>query len=544
MEIRFHSGSRLAGAGWFARDLIVLILAAPVGSAQFQEAKLLPSNGSSGGGHMGVSVSLDGDLALAGADHTSITANHDGAAYVFFRQDGSWIQEVMLVPGDPAFGDDFGNSVSISGNWAAIGARYADNPTDDEGAVYVFRRTGTFPFATWSQKAKLIASNANAMDQFGRSISLDGDTLAVGSRRNGGAAYIVRRSSGVWAEEAMLNGVGQVFGDEFGHSVAVNGDTLVVGSPNDDDQGSSSGSAYIFARAGTTWTQVAKLLASDGQAGNQFGYATSMEGPSIVIGTDGAEAAYVFEWDGLFWSETAKLVASDGEPGDRFGWSVAVEGVKVVVGALSDTTAGTFATGSAYVFEREGSSWLELGKLVPDDPVQVTLVESVALSGDTGLVGVPSGKGAAYVYLLSPPDPVPYCTPKTNSQGCSPTMAYSGVASVSDPTPFDVGAVQVLNNKAGILFYGVSAQASFPFQGGLLCVQPPTRRTPVQNSGGNPPPNDCSGVFTYDFNARIQSGVDPALVAGVTVYSQYWYRDPFVGSTTGLTDGLEFGIGF
>jgi hypothetical protein len=134
-----------------------------------------------------------------------------------------------------------------------------------------------------------------------------------------------------------------------------------------------------------------------------------------------------------------------------------------------------------------------------------------------------------------------YGTAKVNSLGCTPSIGSSGLPSASSPSPFLIGATQVINNKLGILFYGF-ASASTPFQGGWLLVAPPLTRTALQGSGGNPPPNDCSGSFSYDFNARIQGGMDPQLVAGATVYAQYWYRDPQAASTTGLTDGLQFVI--
>jgi len=143
-------------------------------------------------------------------------------------------------------------------------------------------------------------------------------------------------------------------------------------------------------------------------------------------------------------------------------------------------------------------------------------------------------------YLTYQP-PINYCTAKLNSQGCMPQVVASGIPSTSGAAAFDVGAQSVLNNKNGILFYGLQTKA-LAFQGGTLCVQAPVKRTPLQDSGGNPPPDDCSGVYTYDFNARIQSGADPALQAGATVYCQYWSRDPASASGTGLTDGLCFEI--
>jgi len=137
--------------------------------------------------------------------------------------------------------------------------------------------------------------------------------------------------------------------------------------------------------------------------------------------------------------------------------------------------------------------------------------------------------------------PVSYCTAKLNSQGCMPVIHSTGYPSATQALAFRIRASHVLNNKAGILFYGYGAAAT-PFQGGTLCVQAPIQRVAPQQSGGNPPPPDCSGTYAYDFNERIRSGVDPGLVPGEDVYAQYWSRDPQSPSQTGLTDGLVFVI--
>jgi hypothetical protein len=135
-----------------------------------------------------------------------------------------------------------------------------------------------------------------------------------------------------------------------------------------------------------------------------------------------------------------------------------------------------------------------------------------------------------------------YCTAKTNSLGCLPQIGYAGCPSASSASPFDITCTQVISNKSGLLFYGYAAGGA-PFQGGFLCVQPPTRRTAIQSSGGSPPPNTCTGQFAFDMNALIQSGTDNNLVAGASVYAQYWYRDPAAASTTGLSNGLGFSVG-
>jgi len=134
-----------------------------------------------------------------------------------------------------------------------------------------------------------------------------------------------------------------------------------------------------------------------------------------------------------------------------------------------------------------------------------------------------------------------YCIAKTNSQGCKATVALSGTPSAGNPAPFLIQATQVINQTNGLLFYGFGPNNK-PFQGGTMCVVGPVRRTALQFSGGNSGPADCSGSYSFDFNALIQSGVDPLLVAGREVFAQYWYRDPASASATGLSDGAQFTI--
>jgi choice-of-anchor B domain-containing protein len=143
----------------------------------------------------------------------------------------------------------------------------------------------------------------------------------------------------------------------------------------------------------------------------------------------------------------------------------------------------------------------------------------------------------------APLGPTTYCVAKMNSQGCLPAIGTSGTPSTSSPGPFTVTCTNVLSNKAGILVYG-SQRAAIPFQGATLCIASPVRRTPIQQSGGNPPPVDCSGSFGFDFNAHIAAGSDPALVPGRRVVAQYWSRDSLdpTGFGSSLSDACEFTI--
>lgn len=136
-----------------------------------------------------------------------------------------------------------------------------------------------------------------------------------------------------------------------------------------------------------------------------------------------------------------------------------------------------------------------------------------------------------------------YCTAKVNSLGCTPQIAANGVGSASSSQPFLLSASNVLNQKAGVLFYGYTSGAT-PFQGGVKCVVGPVRRSPTQNSGGATGTNDCSGVLSYDFNTRIQAGTDPGLIVGANVFAQWWYRDSAdpTGFGTGLSNAVQFSV--
>jgi hypothetical protein len=146
------------------------------------------------------------------------------------------------------------------------------------------------------------------------------------------------------------------------------------------------------------------------------------------------------------------------------------------------------------------------------------------------------------VINYTPPGPTVYCTAKTNSLGCVPAIGFSGTPDANAGSGFAITSSNTLNQKSGLLFYSGNGAASASFQGGTMCVQAPVLRTPVQNSGGTVGSDDCSGVFSLDFNVRIASGVDPQLVAGVTIWSQYWSRDPAASFTTNLSNGLRFTI--
>ncbi|MCE9596039.1 MAG: matrixin family metalloprotease [Planctomycetes bacterium] len=188
-------------------------------------------------------------------------------------------------------------------------------------------------------------------------------------------------------------------------------------------------------------------------------------------------------------------------------------------------------------------------------PVVVSGVSS-SLGGTQLVVAVPIDAGPGNVLVrvagtsgdklsnafpfASPWDVTTYCVAKTNSKGCVPSIAFDGLPSLT-VAPGIVRATDVLNQKSGVLFYGTSGALAAPFLGGTLCVKPPIHRTAVANSGGNPPPLDCSGTFTFDLHAYLAAGTDPALVVGAQMWLQFWSRDPGFAppNNVGLTDALS-----
>ena len=279
-----------------------------------------------------------------------------------------------------------------------------------------------------SEVAKLVASDAGPGENFGASGAVAGDTAVVGAwfadapgQDVAGAAYVFVRSgppgNEVWTEQAKLNSSDPAANDQFGISVAVSGETAVVGAWLDDDGGSDTGSAYVFVRSGTVWTQQAKLTAFDAAANDNFGTSVALSGDTAVVGAprNGSPgqsdegAAYVFVRSGGIWTLQTKLIASSTQPNLKLGNAVAVLDDTAVIGAEADLGGSNVGKGAAFVFVRSGTLWTQQAKLTASDAAQGTpdnLGHSVALSGDTIVAGawqhdlaVGNDHGAAYVFV-------------------------------------------------------------------------------------------------------------------------------------------------
>tara|TARA_B100001142_G_scaffold137548_1_gene139000 strand:- start:6491 stop:7936 length:1446 start_codon:yes stop_codon:yes gene_type:complete len=399
----------------------------------------------------GYSVSISGDYAMVGAARESPGFpipggmqyhTYAGAVYVYKRTGTSWAYQQRLTASDVQPYDNFGHSVSIDGDYAIVGAPYEDpNGIGGGGSAYIYVRSGT----TWYEQAKLYRtaqSTTNAF--FGWSVDISGDTVIIGAYRansqpnpwtfisGAGTAYIYVRSGASWAFQARLNASDRGQYDFFGYSVSVDGNYAIAGAYLEDPTipypfGSvqtNAGSAYVYERSGTTWSQVAKLNAPDGTSADMFGNSVSVSGDNIVVGasyktgapggTDSG-AAYVFyrylQGGGGNWQYVQKLTASDAAAYDVFGRSVAIDGSRIVVGAWREDPNGLTDAGSAYVFDFPpgGQFWVETTKLVASDVAGGDdFGVHVALSGNSAIVGASfkttpglyqSNQGAAYVFI-------------------------------------------------------------------------------------------------------------------------------------------------
>jgi len=366
-----------------------------------------------------VAVSDGGETVLVGAaQDADPNGNGSGSAYVFTREGSSWRQQAKLAPDDGDPQDQFGTAVALSGDGstALVGAFHDDEPNGNlAGSAYIFIRDGS----SWTRRAKLAADDGTALAEFGFSLSLsrDGTRALIGARHesepNGseaGAAYVFDRSGGTWTQRAKLVASDGSGGDAFGVSVSLStdGSTALIGADGND-----GGSAYVFAHAGDSWTQRAKLVADDVDSRDSFGdsVALSGDGTTVLIGSFADDAsgqdsgsAYVFARDGDSWTRQTKLTPTGN--GDEFGASVALsrDGSTALLGAPEDADPNGFGAGSAFVFAEEGSSWQQQVKLAANDgDINHNFGNSVSLDGDssTAIIGARyTDRGRAYLFRV------------------------------------------------------------------------------------------------------------------------------------------------
>ena len=372
--------SDLDGDGWsnsdeylFGTDISDLFSNPSVYSGNLHQ-KVFASNGTAGK-RFGYSVAISDDTALLATNNSDVVGIGSDVVYVYTFSDGKWREQAKLRAKDSVVGDRFGTSLALSQDTALVGAFYDATNGTGSGCVYVFTRDGN----QWSEEAKIIGSDTEALDYFGYSVALSDDTAIIGASGDddqgsaSGSAYIFTRTGTSWNQIDKLTAADGTANAQFGGSVSLDSDTVIIGAKRGDDNGINSGSAYVFHRDGDTWNQQAKLLADDRSAGDEFGVSVAVSGDTALIGSYKADyggtdsgAAYVFVRDGDTWLQQAKLIPENPEDYGFFGWDVDLAGDIAIVGAYLDKQEG-YATGAAYVFGHDTSGWNRLAKVTARD---------------------------------------------------------------------------------------------------------------------------------------------------------------------------------
>jgi hypothetical protein len=292
---------------------------------------------------------------------------NQGAVYIYDLNDKT-NQLIELTSTDGSTDDHFGSSVAISGDYAIIGATgKAINGKLWQGKAYIFKRMGN----TWTQHTDLVASDGLQLDLFGNCVSISGEYAIVGAYwKNGraGCAYVFARNGDTWIQQSLLHADGNA--GYFGHSVSISGNFAIIGAPLSTVDDVGKGIAYVFFRNGSTWSEQAKLITPDGELADEFGQSVSISGDNAIVGASGKYfgshpnpnnlapdkrsqgKVYVFHNNGTMWQEQAGFTASDGKAGDYFGKTISISGKHIIIGAPMKTVDGKEKAGAAYFFKK------------------------------------------------------------------------------------------------------------------------------------------------------------------------------------------------
>ncbi len=332
------------------------------GGVWMQQAKLVAADAASSN-QFGTSVAISGEYAIVGSPQSNDAGTNSGAAYIFYRSGTTWTQQAKLVAADAAAFDYFGKSVAIDGEYAIVGA---PGKNSNQGFSYIFKRSGT----TWTQNTKI---GATASNQLGWSVDINMPCVimgAYGTNSNTGAAHIYELEGSSWMGKGTLSASDGITMDLFGISVSIDSDYAVCGAPGHDLTYAAEGAAYIFEKPGSGWatmTETQKITASDGESGDTFGFSCKVDGQNIIVAAPEDDegglnrgTAYIFKRGTSSWSEDAKIAASDASDADFFGWSVALSNENALCGAYADDNSNGIDAGSAYVFK-----WSNLAPNIP-----------------------------------------------------------------------------------------------------------------------------------------------------------------------------------
>ncbi len=398
---------------------LLLFFALVVPALHAQDRFPLFPNGLAAGEQMGDGVSISGSYAaISSGTHTG-----QGRAVYVYRWTGAGWEEQARLTNPEGYTDQFGKAVAISDTWLAVGSSVGQ--VQYAGEVYLFRRDG----AAWTFVKKLRAPDANQDAYFGNALGLDGDRLVVGAYAGGsptdryaktGSAYVFERNAGgadAWGQTQKLNASDYSEQSQFGFAVALEGNTLVVGAPQ-------KRSAYVFEHDGSRWVEVRKWTTNEAGA-TAFGVSVALDGARALVGASGEAtrrgAAYLYERGAGGWPAAGqRLLAFDGTAEDNFGYAVALEGDLAVVTApyTEASDAGAF-----YVFKRGTTTWENVEAEKRKGNANSLFGTAAALAGKRLVVGARgddqrgTNAGGAYGYVLVPDTPAGFVATDGNGPG-------------------------------------------------------------------------------------------------------------------------------
>jgi hypothetical protein len=364
----------------------------------------------------GADVDIDGDTAAIAGSGSVFSDFPDGTVYVYRKEGTTWTLEQSLTAHDdePQAQDSFGFSLALSGNTLVVGAMGDSTGGVIAGAAYVYVRDGH----TWSLQQKLIAGDAADFAQFGMSVDINGDTVVIGAFGDDdsgyatGAAYVYHRDGVTWTEQQKLKASDEAAESSFGQSVSISGQTIAVGSPSQSSEASGSGAVYVFVNNGGTWEEQQKIKANVTSENQQLGFSVAISGDTIVATAPGEVvgapshdaqnvrshgAAYIFQRTGTSWNHQKRFYERDTNRTGGFALRAAIDGDTIIVGDPTNDSTADFG-GAIYVYVRNGNGWSLQKTLAANDAQFLnTLGNFIAISGDTVVAGAPNA-GAAYIF--------------------------------------------------------------------------------------------------------------------------------------------------
>jgi FG-GAP repeat len=363
----------------------------------------------------GRSVSISGNYAMVGSPGDDVGANTSQGSVSIYQWDGSaWVLIQKITDATGAAGDNFGRSVSISGNYAMVGA-YADDvrANSNQGSASIYQWNGS----AWVLMQKITDATGAANDFFGYSVSISGNYAIagayaddVGANAGQGSASIYQWNGIAWVLMDKITDATGAADDNFGYSVSISGSYAIVGSHLDDvGANSNQGSINIYQRFISNWIHDQKITDANGAASDYFGESVSISGNYAIVGAYGEDvsantdqgSASIYQRNGSTWELMQKITDAASTAGDSFGGSVYISGNYAIVGAPTKIIGGSIYQGAAFIYQRIGIGWQKLQYIT--DPGGVgsdNMGSSTSINGVTKrfIIGVPGyGNGVGKI---------------------------------------------------------------------------------------------------------------------------------------------------